>query len=462
MVDDHLVGEGGAVAQFVARAGAAAANAVPPYGLTDCTIGASVRLDASRTSHWHQRRRAVRTLRVAVTVAVLVLAVSVPLLVRAHGTPTVDFQQSAALLPSQGSLDKSVLLAVVSESDLLIISASTGTSRSESQAAIARADYPLLATGNGVVGVDAGPGESSVGTAVALSPTYASSPVTLGRASYVVDGFMPGEVWLVVSPHVPQVSGKSPCDVEEVKLSGQVLVKPTGFPCSWTVEGAAPEGLLVARSEVEATPSSGLFATLSVWDPANNRITASFGYQANLQVDGDTGTTAIWNNCSNFVARASCPDRVTNLATSQTSVLPELPRGWTASSNYVLSSNGYYAAVVAVPATVATQLFAGSPDDFAVPTGSRDLRPVGSALFIYNLRTDSLVEARSLTVAAMPAIEWSLDTGYVFISQDPTHVAAVPAWSDSAPIRSISVPNSYGMSSALAPAAGFAAVGTSG
>jgi hypothetical protein len=66
---------------------------------------------------------------------------------------------------------------------------------------------------------------------------------------------------------------------------------------------------------------------------------------------------------------------------------------------------------------------------------------VSSALFVYNLQTDTLVESRSLSAASDAMARWSNDGGYLFLTLDLSDIEAVPLWSVSGAIRVIHVPD---------------------
>ena len=157
---------------------------------------------------------------------------------------------------------------------------------------------------------------------------------TLGRASYVVDAFTPGDIWLVVDPGFGgTLAADSGCTVEEVSLAGRVLVGSRSYPCDWTVDGPAPAGLLVTRASkppaLEKSPE-----TLSIWDPASNWVEASYGYASPyLQLDGDSGNSVLWNECN---STPCAPDNFTDLATGRTVVLPKWPTAgmWTQATSW--------------------------------------------------------------------------------------------------------------------------------
>jgi hypothetical protein len=287
--------------------------------------------------------------------------------------------------------------------------------------------FPWVASGDEVVAVNGLPsteGEPKVGGAEALVPSSPQSIRPLGEASYVVDASTSGDVWLVISPYLGGVTlgGRHTCTVQEVTLGGRVVVPARTFPCGWTVDGPALNGLLVSEGETSNH--------LNVWDPKSDKVVASFGFTATpVSVDGDSGTWVIWNSCPSV---GPCLESAANLLAGGTEELPSLPSGWTATSSYLLAPSGPFVAVIAVSSTTAKSFPHRVPSGITQYAG---VQAVPSLLLVYNLRTDSLVESRSLTAASVPEVRWSEDSGYLFLMLDLRHIKAVPLWSDSAPIR---------------------------
>lgn len=291
--------------------------------------------------------------------------------------------------------------------------------------------------GDDIVVVDAGQNNSlpfpGVGTAVAFAPSNPTVLKRLGRADYVVNASTPGAVWLVVGPD----SGPGPgpnykgCSTEEVALSGRVLRGPFGFPCTLTIEGPAPDGLIVTVPWVDP-----LLISLEEWNPAKHKLVAKYSAPTeNLVLDADNGNTLFWNTCVD----SDCPEQVTNLVNRRRVAIPVLPKGWNLGpQTYAISPNG---AFVAVLGTSDATLKAMSKGPYVNPpccyygvTGIRQ------ELFVYSVRTEALVERRPLVAASSAEMQFSADSGFLFVTRDLSHIEAVPLWSPDSPIKVSSVP----------------------
>ena len=369
-----------------------------------------------------------------------------------HGqsSPGLTFEAPPSLLPGRAPLAQSILVSPAGfpgtmsggrPTELTVIDPANATHHGvQPFSSNTLETFPWVASGDDLVAVNGLQDTETipqVGTAVAFSPTRAQSIRTLGRASYVVDAFTPGDIWLVVDPGFGgTLAADSGCTVEEVSLAGRVLVGSRSYPCDWTVDGPAPAGLLVTQASkppaLEKSPE-----TLSIWDPASNRVEASYGYASPyLQLDGDSGNSVLWNGCN---STPCAPDNFTDLATGRTAVLPRVANGWHVDSSYVLAPNGSFAAVVAISdATSASLRSERQPP--VQPCCYPGVQAVLSEVFVYNLHTDSLVESRPLTVASDLHARWSADDAYLFLTLDLQHIEAVPLWSDAASVRVSAVP----------------------
>ena len=387
-----------------------------------------------------------------IAAALIVFLIPLPQLHLFSGGAQGDFQAASSLLPPEAPLDQSILISPAgmegmtsggTVQPLTVIDPADGLSRSiQPFAGDTLESFPWVASGDEVIAVNGlqhTKGVPQVGTAVAFAPEQPGSINTLGRASYVVDGSTAADVWLVVNPDFeirPQPSD-SGCTVEEVTLRGRILVPARPFPCGWTIDGSAPAELLVTRAGIPSfnAASHGYRpdpATLSVWDPRSGLVMANYSQAStNLHVDGTTGRLVLWNECGS----GSCArDNLTDLGTGRTSVvIPKLSSGWLANSDYVLSPDGSFVAIVAISRATRASLNSGSA--ISGPGPYFGVRAVASELFVYNLRTNSLVESRSLMAASDVLVRWSADNGYLFLTQDLKDIEAVPLWSDVAPIR---------------------------
>jgi hypothetical protein len=133
---------------------------------------------------------------------------------------------------------------------------------------------------------------------------------------------------------------------------------------------------------------------------------------------------------------------VTDLSSGITRTLPKLPAGWETNSSYTLSPKGPFAAVVAI--TTSTQASLNSGEAISPPCCYFGVHAINSALFVYNLQTDALVETRSLSAASEVLVWWAKDGGYLFLTRDLSDIEAVPAWSVSAAIRQVHIPGADG------------------
>ena len=399
-----------------------------------------------------RRRWLIGTIVTVVVIASIAVGITLSLH-NGQSPPPVTFEGPPSLLPGQAPLDQSILVSPAGLShgsmsgrgavQLTVVDPANGTDRVvQPFPGNPLFTFPWIASGDDVVavnGLNGTAGSPQVGTAAAFSPTRPQAIRTLGRASYVVDAYGPGDVWLVVDPSfdIGALAAASGCTVEEVSLAGRVIVAPRSFPCRWTIDGPAPAGLLVTAASI---PAQGVVngAILRVWNPAKDRVEARYRYALNPQVDGDSGKVVLWNKCG---SNPCAPDRFTNLITRRTFVLPAVPNGWLVDSGYVLAPDGSFAAVVAISEATETALRSGP--QISPPCCYFGVRSIPSELFVYNLRTDSLVESRPLMAASVVLARWSADNAYLFITLDLGHIEAVPLWSDVAPLHV--TPTSGGM-----------------
>ena len=411
----------------------------------------------ARESPVTQQARRLRSRRwiIGTAIAVLLIAsatVAITLSSRnGQSPPAVTFEGPSSLLPGRAPLDQSILVSPAGMSGSL-----SGGSGARQLTVVDPANatyhavqpfsrntlltFPWLASGDEVVAVNGLQFTDSipqVGTAVAFSPTRPRSIRTLGRASYVVDAYTPGGVWLVVDPAFGNTpASEAGCTVEEVSLAGRVLVGTRPYLCGWTIDGPAPAGLLVTTAPVPPQGVENAPGVLSVWNPASNRVVARYGHTSpNIQVDGDSGKFMLWNECS---SRPCAPDSFTNLVTGQTSVLPPVASGWQLDSRYLLAPDGSFAATVAI--SDATEAALRSGPVVSPPCCYYGVRAIPSEMFVYNLHTDSLVESRPLMAASDLLGHWSADSAYLFLTLDLGHIEAVPLWSDVAAIRVTAAP----------------------
>jgi hypothetical protein len=393
--------------------------------------------------------------------ALVAAVVILPLGVLGHFSPAgspfpgLNFEAAQSVLPKESPLDRSILISPGSQGPssnigglIAVIDPANGAGQwVQPFGSDTEESFPWLAIGDDLVAVNGlqigTAGVRQIGTAVAFSPLSPQRTQILGRATYVVRAFTSGAVWLVVNASFPNPAqpSDSGCTLEEVSLPGRVLMPRSSFPCGWTIDGPAVGGLLVTRPPSGHPGADSTAGSLIVWDTTNRRIQANYGAPSfNVQVDGDNGTVVIWNECPS----SPCgPDSVTDLAARRSFALPSLPSGWQASSSYVLAPDGALAAVVALPdateATVNTDPGTGPP-----PCCYYGVHAVTSELFVYDLRTDSIVESRSFFAASEPLVQWSADGSYVFVTRDLESIEAVPLWSDTASIRVLAVPPGTG------------------
>jgi hypothetical protein len=220
------------------------------------------------------------------------------------------------------------------------------------------------------------------------------------------------------------------CTVEEVALTGHVLLPDRPFPCTWTIDGPAPGGLVVTEGVAPGGSSPGL-SVLGTWDPNHDVAPRSIGRATHLSVYSDEGTTLLWDECNS--SPSSCQPELTDLQNGRTMTLPDLAARWRADSTYVLDPSGRFVAIVVAGRG------ADAPS-LAESCCYRDLKAIASDILLYDTGTDSLVEARPLTAGSEAHIAWPASGGYVILTRDRDSIEAVPLWSDSAPIRIITIP----------------------
>ncbi|HUI02405.1 MAG TPA: hypothetical protein VLZ77_02605 [Acidimicrobiales bacterium] len=391
-------------------------------------------------------QRRLRPLAIVTLVGIIALAVIIPLVVLGPS--------STSLLPEETPLNHSGLFEPAGRAgsregggagnfNFAIIDPATGTTtpvRPFSSNTLV--STPFVASGNelvDVIGLKDTVGVPNVGTAVAFTPDRPQVIRSLGTASYVVDASTSNDVWLVVDPEFPYpVISDSGCTVEEVSLFGVVATSPRPFPCGWSIKGPAPRGLLVERVALSAQSCGWKCvppARLSSWDPIDQRVIANYGYASkNLSIDADNGQIVLWNECDG----PHCVDNATNLVSGRTTIVPELPKGWQRLTQYTLSPDGNFAAVIEISnrTEAALEHYARTLPR-SPPCCYFGVHAIPSRLLVYNLSLDRLVEQRSFMAASYPVVEWSPDGGWLFVTEDLQHIEAVPMWSDSESVRSV-------------------------
>jgi hypothetical protein len=393
----------------------------------------------------------VRTIAAWVVAVLAVMGVGVAAEATA-GTSPAGGPAASGPLPAEASLSGTVLVAPAglqpgsSQSGasiaIAIVDPATGTTSFVTPFGGSTAEtFSWVASGDELVAVNGlqfTAGTPQIGVAVAFSPLQLGHSRVLGRASYVVDAYRPGDVWLVVDPDYPNPARRSTgCTVEEVSLTAAVVMPVRSFPCGWTIDGPSPAGLLVTRAPVPPSGYAQAPGTLSMWDPGTDVVVSSYGQQdANVQVDGISGTTVLWNQC----VRSPCgPDTATDLLGGESETLPSLPAGWNANSSYVLSPSGTYAAILAISDATEAALHSGSGAATSPPCCYYGTRPIPSELFLYDLRTGRLAEVRPVQAASDPLVRWGPTDAYLYLTLDLGRIEAVPLWSVTALVRVISV-----------------------
>ena len=371
--------------------------------------------------------------------------------------PGLRFQASSSLRPAKTPLDHTALFEPgaspghgsssggggASNFDFAIVDPSTGViTKVAPFAGDTLVSTPMVASGRDIVeviGLQDTNGIANIGTAVAFVPGQPALR-SLGRASYVVAGSRPGVVWLVVNPDYPNPpTSDSSCTVEEVTISGVVALDARPIPCGWRIDGASPHGLVVESGPVEAENFGDGPSTLSAWNPRTGGVEATYGSpSSDLSVDGDSDGVLLWNECH----EPECIDNVTSLSSELTETLPSLPRGWNQLAPFSLSPNGHFAAVLAI--SDATRRALNRYDlslDHSSPCCYFGVHALPTEVLIYNLRAQTLVEARPLTAASRPLMSWSPDGGWLFVTQDLSHIEAVSTSSSSEAVRVLPVQN---------------------
>jgi hypothetical protein len=439
LIQDPLAGDDMEIAQLIAAAGRLAAGAQAPYSVADVMLERRQELGRGRAFRRFAKRpaQAGRTRRIVVVTALVALGVAIPVFLHRSSPAIAPYQAASRLLPRRTPLDDSLLIAPAGGRGSMsggrgaqtFIDPATGTSRSVSLfGSNTQLTYPWVGIDGEVIAVNGlqdTDGVPQVGTAEVVVPSEPPLVKAIGRATYVVQSDVAGGVWLVVNPDMTPDTG---CTVEEVTLTAGVLVRPRPYPCSWTIAGSAPSGLLVQTGGQDGV------GRLSVWDPRSGLTVRSFGQPArNIGVDGDNGHYVLWNEC----AKSPCVDSISNLATGQTRALPPLPNTWLANSSYVLSPDGNYVAVIAISQATQASLSGGVAT--SPPCCYYGVKAVSSEIFLYSVAGDNLIERRPLVAASDVLARWSTDSGYFFVTRDLESIDAVPLWSSGAPIKVISV-----------------------
>ena len=170
-------------------------------------------------------------------VLVIVTATVAITLSSRHGqsSPGLTFEAPPSLLPGRAPLAQSILVSPAGSpgtmsggrpTELTVIDPANATHHGvQPFSSNTLETFPWIASGDDLVAVNGLQDTETipqVGTAVAFSPTRAPESIrTLGRASYVVDAFTPGDIWLVVDPGFGgTLAADSGCRVEEVSLAG--------------------------------------------------------------------------------------------------------------------------------------------------------------------------------------------------------------------------------------------------
>ena len=195
-----------------------------------------------------RRRWLIGTIVTVVVIASIAAAITLSSHNGTQSPPPVTFEGPPSLLPGQAPLDQSILVSPAGLShgsmsgrgalQLTVVDPANGTDRLvQPFSGNPLFTFPWIASGDEVVavnGLNGTAGSPQVGTAAAFSPTRPQAIRTLGRASYVVDAYGPGDVWLVVDPSfdIGALAAASGCTVEEVSLAGRVHRRATFIPVS--------------------------------------------------------------------------------------------------------------------------------------------------------------------------------------------------------------------------------------
>jgi putative ABC transport system ATP-binding protein len=254
----------------------------------------------------------------------------------------------------------------------------------------------------------------------------------LGTASGVFAGSAPASVWLI-SPRSAGSAGTG-CTVEEVSVTGKVLVATKPIPCAWTVAGSNSNGLIVLES-----PTKQGAPTLHLWDPASghDETIASLPAHEYVSVSGNTYAFASGGGCA-----TSCSLTTGSVGgTSSTlSLRAKAPMNFLefAASTFSLSPDGSLIAVEELPFYMQPTGNTGNP---ATQNCSYVqycmLRVTGGAIALFDATTGQLVGERKLSylIGGGPPV-WSPDGAYIFVPAGEQSIDAVPMWSMSAPVTS--------------------------
>jgi hypothetical protein len=406
-----------------------------------------------------------RNARIAWAGAVMALVAVVVASVSIAGTPGKKGSLSgnrAETIPA-GSLSDIAIVAPgggregtgsPSPSSLEVMNPGTGAVGHYRLGASGRIDYPWVVEGDVIVVVQNLPTQSTVyveGTAMAFRPSRPQAPaLSLGPASDVIPSVTPGDVWIVSAPTgsdgLPPSGGPDGqgCTIREETTGGRSLTPTDPLDCRRWIVAAVDGGLLSVpgvtngdsfgyQPSPDTSPSTNF--KLQVWDPAEDSVVRTVSNHASFVLQASDRYIE-WQNASEI---NSSPQSVqmTDVTTGETRTFrPKAPKGMVVEGGPFLAPIGPLVAYTIVTTNIAKDL---EPSMESIPCCVEPVKSAQGRMIVEDFETGAIVLDRTAPVSSSGAA-FTLGDSFLVETTDSEHVAFIPAWSSSAPVTVVTMP----------------------
>jgi hypothetical protein len=339
-------------------------------------------------------------------------------------------------------------------SSLEVIDPGTGTVDHYRLEVSGRIDYPWVVEGDVVVVIQDLPSQSTVyveGTAMAFRPSQPATPAwSLGPASDVIPSVTPGDVWIASAPTgtdgLPPSGGPDGqgCTIREETTGGRSLTPTYPLDCRRWILAAVDGGLLsvpgVANGDSytyqpspDISPSTNF--KLQVWDPDGDSVVQTVSSHASFVLQASNQYVE-WQNPSQL--NASPPSvQITDVTTGATQTFkPKAPKGMVVEGEPFLAPLGPFVAYTIVTPNIAKYL---APSAASIPCCVKPVKSAQGHMIVEDYETGAMVLDRNAPVSSSGAA-FTLEDSFLVVTTDPEHVAFIPAWSSSAPVTVVTMP----------------------
>jgi len=330
-------------------------------------------------------------------------------------------------------------------------------------------DFPWIVEGSEVVAIQtpsAGNSQLIEGVAWAFRPEDPSQPpLSLGPASDVLPAVTPGDVWLVSAPTGttgfppsggPQGQG---CTIREETITGRSVTPSFQMDCRRWLFSAVDGGLLSApdvvgadRFRYSAQPDVGPSTNyrLQIWDPTNGRVIrtiSSHTYEYLTSSDRYVEWESQSEGQDPLLGSAMPPDagsqsvQITDVVTGKTRRLTiRAPKGLEIEDQPLLDPENPFVVYSFVTPQGAGKL---SVDSSISECCSDPVVSVTGWIVIQNFITGQVVLDRRAPVSDSE-LDFTPNGSFITEATTPNQFSFVPAWSDTAPVKSSGITESAG------------------